>query len=549
MEERYQSLFRGILIIFIFYCIVFIYKTSFVINGQRHFSLADDQMISMKYAKNFANGHGLVWNKGTTRVEGYTNLLWVLYMAIFHAFLVPPSKVSLFIQISGLLLLIFNLFTIRKIGSLISSNSSFVCITSVIFTAFYFPLNYWSLHGFEVSLLVLLINLSVLFVIQSQRLDKFSFVPYLLLGIGTLVRLDMVVPYLMVLIYQFTLNKKNRVQYIFSGLIPLACFIAGQTLFRYYYYGELLPNTYYLKMTGYPVFLRISRGFLVFLDFIWKANWVLFLLPIVLVFFRKYKFINLLFLIILGQIFYSIYVGGDAWERQVVCNRFIVLGMPLFFVLFSLSVFEIFNYIKQTLRIESKSIQLRIYLFLFLLFSLFSFNSLRGVRGATDWLLSKPILHVSAHRKKLELGLHIEKVTRPEAKVAVTWAGTMPYFVDRHYVDFLGRNDKKIARLEMKTFDKSTNLFSFNNITNSKYTFFFPGHLKWDYSYSFGRLKPDVITTLWVEPEKATPYLKGEYVLGSFKDCDYRAVFRKNSKNINWDKIELQSPSSEGRLP
>ena len=75
------------------YCLyagLFIYRTSFVIDGKRFFCLFDDAMVSMRYAKNLAHGFGLVWNPGGERVEGYTNPLWVLYMSLFH--LIPISE-------------------------------------------------------------------------------------------------------------------------------------------------------------------------------------------------------------------------------------------------------------------------------------------------------------------------------------------------------------------------------------------------------------------------------------------------------------------------
>lgn len=40
----------------------------------------DDAFISFRYARNLAEGHGLVWNVGE-RVEGYTNFLWTLCLA------------------------------------------------------------------------------------------------------------------------------------------------------------------------------------------------------------------------------------------------------------------------------------------------------------------------------------------------------------------------------------------------------------------------------------------------------------------------------------
>ena len=55
------------------YLAYFIFQTSFVIGGTRYFALFDDAMISMQYARNFAEGNGLVYSVGAERVEGFSN--------------------------------------------------------------------------------------------------------------------------------------------------------------------------------------------------------------------------------------------------------------------------------------------------------------------------------------------------------------------------------------------------------------------------------------------------------------------------------------------
>src|SRR5512143_3483048 len=42
---------------------------------------SDDAYISFRYARNFADGHGLVFNPGQPPVEGYSNFLWVVLLA------------------------------------------------------------------------------------------------------------------------------------------------------------------------------------------------------------------------------------------------------------------------------------------------------------------------------------------------------------------------------------------------------------------------------------------------------------------------------------
>jgi hypothetical protein len=63
---------------------------------------------------------------------------------------------------------------------------------------------------------------------------------------------------------------------------------------------------------------------------------------------------------------------------------------------------------------------------------------------------------------------------------------------------------------------------------------FYPGHMKWDYAYSIGQLKPDVVAQLWRQPEEAEPFL-GEYLpvrLGG-----YLFHLRENSLNIRWEMV------------
>ena len=44
--------------------------------------LCDDSFISIRYAQNFADGLGLVYNAGEY-VEGYTNFLWTVMLAAY----------------------------------------------------------------------------------------------------------------------------------------------------------------------------------------------------------------------------------------------------------------------------------------------------------------------------------------------------------------------------------------------------------------------------------------------------------------------------------
>ena len=65
-------------------------------------------------------------------------------------------------------------------------------------------------------------------------------------------------------------------------------------------------------------------------------------------------------------------------------------------------------------------------------------------------------------------------------------------------IDLLGKNDRHIARLLAR-------------LPAGAKPFFVPGHIKWDYAYSIGTLRPDVVAQLWWSPREADPYLEHDY--------------------------------------
>ena len=92
-----------LIILFSLYAAIFIYRTSFVIGGERYFSLFDDAMVSMHYARNFVEGRGLVFN-AAEYAEGYTNFLWVLNLVLLWRFLLirPEPQVSSGLYVEGI---------------------------------------------------------------------------------------------------------------------------------------------------------------------------------------------------------------------------------------------------------------------------------------------------------------------------------------------------------------------------------------------------------------------------------------------------------------
>ncbi|HTP01957.1 MAG TPA: hypothetical protein VMJ64_11335 [Anaerolineales bacterium] len=521
-------LFGLLLAGFFYYAWQYILASSFVINGTRYYVLFDDAMISMRYAYNLAHGNGLVWNIGE-RVEGFTNPLWVGYMALLHLLPIPLAQMSLPVQITGAILLAANLFFVRGIvehftGSLLAM------LAAVAFTAFYAPLLSWGLLGMEVSLLALMLTAAIWLILRTG-LERFSRWPYIILAVSTLVRFDMAVPYLVILAVMWLVQKQYRRQHLLWGLGLLLLFLGLQTIARYLYYGQLLPNTYYLKVEGWPFSLRILRGLYALVWFIYYTGWPLVLLPLTIYFFRRDWKITLILAVIAGQLAYSVYVGGDAWEEHGGANRYIAIAMPLFFAMIALS-FELLRDKAASLFRESWITKAASSLAWAALFgiALLNFNLLLGDwKSIQRWDLSRRPDYVAGSDHNLQIALALQNSTKPGASVAVVGAGTIPYLLpDRYAIDILGKADPVIAHEKVRA------PMSIEDVPDMR-----PGHMKWDYAHTFGELKPDVIVSLWEgTTQQAAPYLQ-DYAYAAIGD-GIKVYLRKNSPNILWNQVRIQ---------
>lgn len=517
--KRYKAFF----LFTFFYYLVLIFKSSFVINGIRHFSLFDDMMVSMRYAKNFAIGNGLIWNIGGDRVEGFSNFLWTAYMTLLHLLPIPANLTSLFIQLSGAIFLIANLFIIKEVSKIISNNSFFVIWSSIIFTAFYFPLVNWSVVlGTEVSILTFFTSVSILLILK----ERYSFFPlFLILLLGLLVRLDFLIIVASIILYLLIFRTNHYKRLVVSTLI-LVIAIGLFIFLQYAYYHDFLPNTYYLKATGYPVLLRIARGLYVTAGI---ANIFIFLIFLIgsLLWINK-KVLLLIFCFML-QVLYNIFVGGDSWEFFGGSNRFVAVVMPIFFIIF-------FYYISKIQELISKKFiqtgRFKIIIILFLIVSFISLNSGSENTLLQLFLIKDPLVKQD-NLSSVEGAYALLNVTKKDAKIAVVWAGTTPYFTNRYFIDLLGKNDYVIAHKQThlaQDFGKLRQIVSY-----------WPGHMKWDYKYSLEKLKPDVVVRVYPSLD-AEPYISGFYVPVNYKGVFFYA--RKDSNKLFWEKVERLNPQT-----
>jgi arabinofuranosyltransferase len=503
--------------IFVGWALAFIYHSSYVaVDGRRYFNLFDDAMISMRYAWNFAHGNGLVWNV-SQRVEGYTNLLMTLMMSI-ATIIFEKRYAVLSIQLTGIFFMIGTAFFTLKILQIMNRKKKdipeYLLFAMILL---YYPLNYWSLMGMETGLLAFLLSAGVLCsMLYSEKLEaKYLWLMSLCFGLAHLTRNESLLFAVLAFLYLIPTLKqgpKYVYQFLFAGGL-YGLFVIGQLGFRYSYYGELVPNTYTLKLVGMALDERLRNGWGFVRLFLKETGFIIVIAAVGLVFgFSKQK--AYLFSFFLVSILYQIYVGGDAWNYW----RIMAPTMPFIFVLFVLACPEFIDRIPAMPRWSVSAL-----LIVLALTGLYLMNS----RFMPEFLLLKLPFQNDYARAHVEDAIALNELTNENATIGVFWAGSLPYYLDRVAIDFLGKSDKYIANRPPDTSGQIAGL-GMDSI---------PGHNKYDLTYSIQTLLPTYVEEFDWGTQKLSGWAEDYYVRVKYNDA--KLYLLKDSPNVNWDKVKM----------
>lgn len=340
-SERSALVFLAVL--FALWSLGFVYLSSFVASdGQRYFSLFDDAMISMRYAWNLSHGYGLVWNVGEP-VEGYTNLLMVLWMTPWTWLLDKPGAV-LAVQLGGIPTLLGVAALARLCwlelarGGEVQNAPAFGAL-AFLGSLLYYPLAYWTLMGMETGLLTLLLLagslLSLIYMrTASSRALNGSAVAF---SLAYLSRPDSAPVALVTLFVAAVLGPSTsggRIRTLARVIGIFAVLPLLQVLFRALYYKSLVPVTYTLKATGMPFDIRLQNGWGFTAPFIREAGWVLAVAALGAIW-RPARRLALVVLPPVVLIAYQVAIGGDAWPYW----RMVAPAMP-YLVLLALAALD-----------------------------------------------------------------------------------------------------------------------------------------------------------------------------------------------------------------
>ncbi|HEY0251996.1 MAG TPA: hypothetical protein VGC41_10740, partial [Kofleriaceae bacterium] len=201
----------------------------------------DDAYITFVYARSVAEGHGPSWFGA--HVEGYTNFGWMLWSVLGHLLGIDPLRWAWGASLASLIATIVTTYRLSA-GKLAGLTAIGVLATSYTFLAF-------GTSGLETMLQTALLA-AVYFEVQKLR-EHAGIEQMLVIGVYTSLalwtRLDSA-PMLLVLgvVTARRLGKSNvSVRVWIAGAMPILVLVGGWFLWKLWYYGELLPNTFYAK--------------------------------------------------------------------------------------------------------------------------------------------------------------------------------------------------------------------------------------------------------------------------------------------------------------
>src|ERR1041385_5223986 len=154
--------------------------------------IADDALISLRYAKRLVNGDGLTWTDGD-RVEGDSNLLWGLACGGLHALglgLVTAARALGLVGHVAVIAAVVRMAALRSMAQVPS------LILVVVAFALAGPIAVWAIGGLEAPLLVALLAWAVVGCVRAAEAGpapREMIAPGVLLGLVCLTRPDGIV--------------------------------------------------------------------------------------------------------------------------------------------------------------------------------------------------------------------------------------------------------------------------------------------------------------------------------------------------------------------
>jgi hypothetical protein len=250
-----------------------------------------------------------------------------------------------------------------------------------------------------------------------------------------------------------------------GGALLGALVLGGWCALGVLYYGDPLPNTWYLKATGTPRLALLRFGLAQLADWLPRLAPALALAAAGAFALRARPSARACLGALAAALLYSAWVGGD-WSDEYGI-RFVVPALPCLFVLAAAGA----------ARLSAQLVAPRAGA------NAAASAAVAGVLAAAvlasppaalaEWLdPRRQPQHAAWNRTNYLFARYLERRTDPSTTLGAHWAGVTPYFSRRRAVDVLGKSDRHIAKLPARVVS--------------------PGHAKWDWDYVLSERRPDV---------------------------------------------------------
>jgi arabinofuranosyltransferase len=400
----------------------------------------DDAYISLRYARNLAEGEGLCFNPGGERVEGFSSPMHVLLMGAAISLGADPRHVSQFSSIFGAVLCVSVVawWGQRRLGFWWGTFAALaVALNPSVGT--------WARGGLESTLFMALVVMALIAAAEERWTTMAVFA-----GLLALTRPEGLLYWLPLFLYALYVLRRDYRAIGIPVLLTLGTYLTW-FIFRVLYFHDILPNTYYAKMDGVRA-AQTRRGLAYVGEFLGRSE---ILIPMVLtgvallaIGFRQrsqagrfWGWPPVAAGLASASAVFAILAGGDHMNHF----RFLLPMIPLVMLLGAWAGHRLAEMVPhRPLRIVLAAVLALVFLS-------------QPIRIASHDLrhpylpLDRPIGLVEPFddrniRQLYKLGIELKKVLSPDAVIAIIPAGAIPYASELTTIDMLGLNDRLIAK-------------------------------------------------------------------------------------------------------
>lgn len=397
---------------------------------------SDDAYISFRYAEHFSTGRGLTFNPGE-RVEGYSNFLWVCLLAGFNAAGISPVAMSKFLSFFFSVCLLFTAF--RTAG--LYGGSPFASGTAAAALACSSGLAYYAMSGLETVFYAFLLT-SALYLNKKYQMHlsvKTYVLLYTVLFTAAFTRPEGILfpaaAAVFHLIERLLLKKGPAFKAVLgipaAGFLLYGCFL----VFRFSYYGNLFPNTFYAKPAG--TFVSYAGNAFVdnFLNGFFSGSFFLFTFIFLVLWKRAVRLFLFPLLLCACQVLFMSYAGD--W---MAFGRFFLPILPVTLVLSFALASDTQE--KSRPRAEHTAGKAVFSAALLLFAGMNAGRTLQAVRSRDVY----PYLVMKSTRLR-DLGFFLQKHYPRESLLALRRQGAVPYISHMPTVDIMGLTDAGAAEI------------------------------------------------------------------------------------------------------